>query len=226
MISLTNGTGFLTEYAIDAGRVLLFSVDAGLTWSDFPVKGIFAPLLHRCIAYLAATRSNTAPGVVGGNIALSVRLKDTSKRDAYVLDSPAGIEERIVPRVQATSGMALFESGNVSESGVYALRYLPSGRTPGGGELIAAVPVNIDQSESNLRPATAEQLSSFWQTIGVAPRQVRRLLASEKIDTVVLESRFGVELWKHLIGFAIILALAEMAIGREPHSSGQTKRAA
>ncbi|HET6273242.1 MAG TPA: BatA domain-containing protein [Bacteroidota bacterium] len=216
IISLSNGAGFLTEYRTGMGRVLLFSVDAGLAWSDFPRKGLFAPLLHRSVVYLGTRDQNITPVVVGEKLTVAARLKAAGQRDTYVFTSPSGIDERIVPAVRATSGMATFESSNITESGIYQLQYYPSGQK---GEVVAAVAVNTDPAESDLRRATDEQLDAFWGTIGVTPSQAQRLAVTEKIDTVVLQSRFGVELWKYLIGFAIGLALAEMAIGREQKSS-------
>jgi hypothetical protein len=36
----------------------------------------------------------------------------------------------------------------------------------------------------------------------------------DEVERTVVESRFGVELWKFMIGTAIFLALCEMAIAR------------
>jgi len=216
IITLTNGAGFLTEYLTGIGRVLLFSVDAGLAWSDFPRKGLFAPLLHRSVVYLGTRDQNITPVVVGEKLTVAARLKSAGERDTYVLTSPSGIDERILPAVRATSGMAIFESSNITEAGIYKLQYHPSGQKE---EVVAAVAVNTDPAESDLRRATDTQIEAFWKTIGATPSQTQRLTVTERIDTVVLESRFGVELWKYLIWFAIVLALAEMAIGREPKSS-------
>ncbi len=39
---------------------------------------------------------------------------------------------------------------------------------------------------------------------------------TQTVGKAVEQSRYGVELWKHFLGLALILALIEMAIGREP----------
>jgi hypothetical protein len=145
-------------------------------------------------------------------------LKSAAERDAFLFTSPSGIDERVVPALQATSGLAVFRSSGTTETGIYQLRHQRSG---GKGELVAAVAVDIDPAESDLRRASDGDLDSFWGLIGVTPPQTHRLAVTENIDTLVLESRFGIELWKYLVGLAIALALTEMAIGREPKSSSK-----
>jgi hypothetical protein len=39
------------------------------------------------------------------------------------------------------------------------------------------------------------------------------------VDATVLESRLGIELWKYFLGLAIVVALAEMFVGRESKSA-------
>jgi hypothetical protein len=217
IIALSDGSPFLTEYPSGSGRVLLYSVESALTWSDFPVKGLFVPLVHRSVAYLASQNRQSPPITVGDPVKMMVRLKNPALRDPFQLRSPGGIEERIAPRFFSASGMALFESANSSEAGVYELRLPPE---PGGrsGDIVEAVAANIRASESDLRPITDEQLAAFWKSVGVNPGQARRLPAVTGIDKEILEARFGVELWKYFIGLALALALLEMAIGREPSS--------
>lgn len=216
IIGLTNGGGFLTEYPTGSGRTLLFSVQAGLGWSDFPVKGLFAPLLHRATVYLAA-QGQTSPSLVAGeNIKVTARLKGQRDGESYALTSPGGIDERIAPRFLSTFGLATFESSHAAEVGIYSLRRVSDSQSgsPKGQGIIQAIPVNVDPAESNLHRIDEKNIASFWRSIGVRADQVTVLPAAKKIDAVVMESRFGVELWKYFIGLAVVLALIEMALGR------------
>lgn len=214
LISLSDGTHFLTEYSHGAGRVLLISVEAGMTWSDFPLKGIFVPLMYRSGLYLAASASGDPPQqlTTGEEIKFSIRLKSRTDKDSYVLRSPLGIDERIVPQFSSTTGSATFASQNSFEAGTYELRKLSSGKET---ELLFAVAVNIAKEETDLRHASDDDVRNFTTAIGVKSAQVRRLATSTKMDAAILESRFGVELWKYFVGLAILLALFEMMIGRE-----------
>lgn len=207
IISLSDGTGFLTEYEVDAGRVFLFSVEANLGWSDFPVKGVFAPLLHRSIVYLAQGNRSTSSCTVGDNINVTQRLLNLSAKNVYTFRSPGGIEERVVPRTSSISGLSAFESSPTTETGVYELR--------NENDVLRAVAVNVDPAESDLRHATDEEIAQFWNNIGVKESQAQRVQASDKIEATILESRMGVELWKYLLVLAILVALIEMAIARE-----------
>jgi hypothetical protein len=48
----------------------------------------------------------------------------------------------------------------------------------------------------------------------VVPDHAQLLEPGDRIMDVVQESRFGVELWQYLVGFALLLALIEMAVAR------------
>jgi hypothetical protein len=220
IITLTNGSGFLTEYPSGQGRVLLFAVEAGLTWSDFPVKGLFAPLLHRATVYLAAQGQAPPSFTVGDNIKATVRLRNEREGVSYVLRSPNGVDERIVPRFLSTSALATFESSHSSEAGIYTLRQVSATRTSSSEleGIIQAIAVNVDPSESDLHRVDDKDIQTFFDTVGLKPEQVKQLPTREKIDNAVLETRFGVELWKYFIALAVLLALIEMALGREGKS--------
>jgi hypothetical protein len=220
LISLSDGTNFLIEYVHGAGRVLLCAVEAGMTWSDFPLKGIFVPLLYRSGLYLAAPGSAEESAedghhhqlTTGEEIIFSIRLKARTDKDSYVLRSPSGIDERIVPQFSSTTGIATFRSQNSFEAGIYELRRLSGSKE---SELLHAVAVNIAKEETDLRHASDDEVKNFTTTIGLKPEQVRRLAPTTKMGDAILESRFGVELWKYFLALAIALALIEMIIGRE-----------
>ena len=72
-----------------------------------------------------------------------------------------------------------------------------------------------------MRPADKEQLQQLWKSAGIQPDAVTELAATQTLDKAVEQSRYGVELWKHFLGLALILALMEMAIGREPKRADQ-----
>ncbi len=210
IILLSDGSGFLNEYATGAGRVLLFSVEANIGWSDLPLKGVFAPLLHRSIVYLSGGNQIVSSGIVGETITATMRLRSVGN-DSYVVRSPGSIDERIVPHTRTGSGMSVFESSPTTETGVYALK--------SGAKTLFATAVNVNPAESDLRHATQEELSVFWKYVGVKEDQAQRLPASDKLQTTVLESRLGVELWKYFLALAILVALVEMIVGREPKAA-------
>lgn len=218
IISLSDGTGFLTEYSVGSGRVLVFSVEANTGWSDFPVKGLFAPLLHRCTVYLAGGEQRISSGTAGEIIKAMVRLRARTGKETFAFKSPAGIEERTIPRTTSGSGISILESSPTTETGIYELRE--------GDATLHASAINIDPGESDLRRATDDELSTFWRHVGVKATQPRRLHATDKLDETILESRLGIELWKYFLALAIVVALAEMFVGRESKSATREMAAA
>jgi hypothetical protein len=224
IIALSNGAGFLTEYQVESGRALVFSVDANLAWSDFPLKGLFAPLLHRIALYAVAQDQTPASFLAGDDIKIRVKLPEISVRGTYVLTTPSGVEERIVPTLRSASGVASFESSNSSEVGIYKLRSVNSDRkSPQDNDqgTLQAIAVNVDPLESDLRRVGEQELMDFYHRLGIKPERARQMPADGHVESGVMESRFGVELWKYFAGLAIIAALAEMLLGREPRRDQQ-----
>jgi hypothetical protein len=215
VIALSNGWTFLADYGAGNGRVLVCAVEAGLGWSDFPMKGIFAPLLHRAVMYLASRGGEQPAFTAGEQVHLAARLRDFSDRDTYSVTGPDGTTQRIVPSMQPGTGAALFALSPPPEPGVYTVvRDMREGeRAP---HAVAAAAVNVDRSESDLRTATDDELAAFWQRMGISGNNVRVVGADQSPVTMIREARFGVELWKHCLALAVFLALAEMALGRTP----------
>ena len=215
IIALSDGTSFLTEYPSGTGRVLLFSVEANTGWSDFPLKGLFAPLLHRSTVYLSGGDHNVSSGLVGENITAAVRLRGRTERETYTFRSPDSLEERTVPRTSTGSGISIFESSPTTGTGVYKLS--------DEHRILYASAINVDPAESDLRRATDRQVEAFWNRVGIKDAQVRHLNASDKLEATILESRLGIELWKYFLALAAVVALAEMIVGREPKSAPAVK---
>ncbi|HEX9006177.1 MAG TPA: BatA domain-containing protein [Bacteroidota bacterium] len=227
VLTLSNGAGFLVEYPSGSGRVLLYSVEAGVTWSDFPMQGLFAPLLYRSVLYVAARDQNAKSFVVGEPIECVARLRGTVSSEPFVLTSPSGVEERVVPDYRGTSALAVFRSAHATEAGVYELRRGAPQGSAGQQVLrrepaLAAVAVNVDSAESDLRPADDARIQQFWASLGAAPGQTAVFAASQELDASVEHSRYGVELWKHFLALALALAMAEMVIGRGRHGEIRT----
>jgi len=221
VIGLTNGSAFLVDYRAGSGRVLLFAVEAGTAWSDFPVKGLFAPLLHRAIAYTGSRSTGGKTLEPGDLVAFALNLRSFTDRDTYTLTTPDGHKRKVVPEFQAGTGTARFSGGAAQETGVYRLSR--DGGAPGGRtEDIAALAVNISPRESDLRTETGDDIEKFRARSGIGPGRVQTM-GPERAEETVRESRYGVELWKDFAILAALLAVAEMAIGRVAGTRGATE---
>lgn len=93
------------------------------------------------------------------------------------------------------------------EPGLYEIRT--------GHTAVAQFAVNLSKQESDLRKMSSADLERFFKALGVSTSQVTPVKPGSRLETVVLQSRFGVELWKSFLVAALLLALLEMIIARE-----------
>jgi len=215
VVELAGGASFLTEFRIGAGKVMVFGVDAGGAWSDFPFRGIYAPLLHQMMLYLSALSATPVHHTTGVPLELLLRTA-AAPGQVFLLRSPEGIEERLVPSGSGASGTVRFRAGAPSETGFYRLVRQGSGRE----EPLLTVPVNVPARESDLQAASAEAMTEFFEKSGVEAERIRWISAPGTVQETIHEARFGVDLWKHFLILALLLALAEMIVGRDRSRAG------
>jgi hypothetical protein len=218
IIALSNGQSFLSAYRLGGGTILAFAVDPGLGWSDFAVKGVFVPLLHRSVLS-AFTSVPRVGGVTAGEpIEITLRQGRSSPTGVYVLLTPGGREERLVPRILPGGGLR-FASQPTTEVGNHLLLRTPGPEGPPGAPLIT-VPVNLAARESDLATAGDDEVEEFWKRSGLDPGRAVTLRSPSDIGASIREARVGVELWRHALVMALLCALLEMLIGRAPKPRG------
>lgn len=210
VITLSNGGGFFLEQPVGSGRVALFSCAPVLGWGDFPVKGLFAPLVYRTVAYLASGSDRLEQFTVGATATITLRQPGVLPQGThYALTIPGGTEEFITP---TTSGAGLrFTTPVLTLPGHY--------RMSAGGTLLSVFPANLDAREADLLKASADELDAFLAAHGFNGEQVRRLPAGDQLPERITEARFGMELWKYCLGLVLLLGMLEMAINR--HAGGE-----
>ena len=75
IISLQDGSSFLGEYRMKNGKVFLLSSAPILTWSNFPLKSIFVPLINKSVLYLASKDKNESNVLAGDDFNIDIRAK-------------------------------------------------------------------------------------------------------------------------------------------------------
>jgi len=198
IISISTGAPFLLEQRVDKGRVLLFSVSPTLEWSDFPLKGLFVPLIQRTVSSLSQEQIHQ-PSILAGETVRFYSLPDPQERLSLV--TPRNIEGGI----QSEPGRVL-SFGKTEELGIYTLKNTTSP--------LRAFSVNIDPDESRTVRATQKELEGLFFSLGIPEGAVTTIDESSALRASVLETRHGIELWKHFLIAALILAIAEMLLGR------------
>jgi len=214
VIAMSDGRPFLCDYTFGNGHILAFAVDADTTMSDFPFKGLFVPLLHRSMMYLAGQQQTEDTTTVGQRLILPVRLQPSDMDHATIVRYPSGLEERVTVTARGDQRSTVIELGDTPEPGVYRA-FAGSGDSASGiRRPLQAAAVHPAPFESDLHRAGDRDLEEFWTRHRIMPGQVTLLNAADDVDRVVRESRYGFELWKLFVVLAIACALGEMLLAR------------
>ena len=199
LITLLEGSSFLSEYKISSGRVFLFNVAPVLKWSDFPLKSIFAPLIYKSIYYLSAKRNTDIRYISGEplNINIANRLLPQIK-----IERPDKSEDII--------NLNGYDSEFIS----YNKTYVSGNYIIYSGErLLEMISVNADPLESNVKYISNSEFDDYLTKVNFTGTHVQ-ITKDEDPATVILQARFGSELWRYILIAAFMLALIEMTIAR------------
>jgi len=201
IITLSNGSTFLAEQLVGSGRVLLFGVAPNLGWSDFPLKGLFVPLLHRAVSYLNRHHAQPDESLAGDDILLKSTVRTTVP---WTVRDPANIDRTSTPSSSGWQQSLRFSNSDLI--GVYSVAARDF--------LLQKFAVNLDPRESKLAKASTDEIETTVRRVGIDPAAVRYVEQPQDLERVVLQSRFGLELWKHFLAAALLLALTEMIVAR------------
>jgi hypothetical protein len=144
-----DGATALVERGVGSGRVIAFGSTMDSSWNDFPTKGLFLPIVHETVSYLAQYREPDAWYTVGRSLDVSVPIAaivregaagdqaSAARRPSGVVMAPSGS--------QVTIGEGGAQAVELGEQGFYAVRLQGLGeRKP------FQVAVNLDPEESDL----------------------------------------------------------------------------
>jgi hypothetical protein len=216
VITLSGNSAFLAEQKFGPGTILMFSVSPSLAWSDLPLKGLFAPLIHRAVMYASAHEESNPTFLTGEEPLLVVPRRHAGSESAaetphdrlLSLVSPDSVEEVLQQTSHVTTdGAVTVKATTLAQPGIYTVEAAKSA--------ITIFAVNPDRRESDTRQASAADLGAFWTSLGIPEAAVRTAPPSAGLPAVITQSRFGTELWQYLVGLAILLALIEMLVARD-----------
>jgi uncharacterized membrane protein len=200
IISLVDGSSFLTEIKIGKGKIFVFNSAPVLSWSDFPIKSIFAPLMNKSIAYLSSKERDENVFLSGEEV--NVNLKNTTVPQIKIL-RPDKTEEYI--NLNDNLGKDYLAYSNTSISGNYKFY--------AGENQFEDISINTDPTESKTEYATESEFENYLEEIKFDGNYVS-IDKESNITEKILQTRFGSELWRYFLLIAIILALIEMTIAR------------
>jgi len=198
LASFNNGSPALLESRTGRGRVLFMATAVDPGWTDLPIRGAFIPLLHRSVHYLATAQPSDGQELLVG-AALSRDLAAVPEGQTISCVTPGG--ERIILRPAGQRGYTAVTYENTGEPGIYQF-FLGEG-------LLSAFAVNTDLAESDLSPLDMDRarvLLGRERVFAVAP--------GAELETAILQSRYGRELWKAALWGVLALLVVEMVLGR------------
>ena len=199
IISLLDGSSFLTEYDFERGKIFVFNVSPVLEWSDFPVKSIFAPLIYKSVVYLSAEDRSEAEYIAGEllNINISLRTLPIIK----------------IVRPDRTEDLINL-NGNDSDFLNYSKTYLSGNyKIYSGSDLLETISVNTDQLESNASYISEDEFEEYLEEINFRGSHIK-ITKGEDPVALIMQARFGSELWRYFLMAAFLLAIIEMTIAR------------
>ncbi len=200
IISMQDGSSFLGEYKIKNGKVFLSNSSPILSWSNFPLKSIFVPLMNKSILYLAAKDKNETNILAGNSLDIDVRGKNVSQLKVI---RPDNMEDFL--SLNQSNGNAVIKYDRVNLTGNYKI--------VSGSKVIDEISVNADPLESKVKYLDKTEIENYLSKINFKGKFFF-MSKEQNINEKILSARFGSELWKYFLIIALLLALVEMIVAR------------
>ncbi|MBK7379836.1 MAG: BatA and WFA domain-containing protein [Ignavibacteriales bacterium] len=200
IIRLNDGSDFLSEYKAGRGKIILCNTSPVLSWSSFPLKSIFVPLMNKSVFYLSSKDreiNNYLAGdelLISNNILLSPNIK---------IVRPDSQEEFIKTNSQNQNGV--FNYSKTETAGNYKIY--------SGEKLVEEFSVNVNPLESETRYENDSEIQEYFEKINFKGT-FKNIPKDKNPISLVLQSRYGSELWKFFLIAALLIALVEMFVAR------------
>ncbi len=207
VVGFSSGSPALAEGRLGAGRVALFasSVETDLKWTDFPLTGFFVPLVHQLSRYLAAGAFGNADYAVGEPVYRDIR--GGRAREALVRP-PAGEERTIWP--EQRGARPIWPVGEVDIPGLWEI-YAHE-------RLADRFAVHLPEAEPDLTPVPPARLEAL-----LAGGRIRLVEPEVSLADAVLKQRYGRELWRSVLGAALVVMVVEMLVIRSVQTARGTQ---
>ncbi|MCK9280670.1 MAG: BatA domain-containing protein [Melioribacteraceae bacterium] len=200
IINLIDGSELLVEKKLGRGKILAFYIAPVLSWSDMPLKPIFPALIARSIIYLSTGIKEDRSVISGEPIIASLSNRRSSKIEIVTPKS----ESQYI-NADSLINKKYLTYPYTDELGVYKFY--------DNKQLLDYFVVNAIPSESIIKYGDRETIEKYLEEIKYK-NNFTELNYDSDISKIIYESRFGIELWKYFITLALLLAIAEMMIGK------------
>lgn len=199
IVKFTDGSPAVVEAPYGKGRVVLFSTPATTQGNNFPLHPDFVPFLQRMIGFLTLDKSGDSLAIAPGAVFQARVPDDLVRREIAVIAPGSHGKPHPAGRVEMANRDAVIRYRETAKTGAYRFT------VAGTDNVIAAVAVQMDPKESDLRMVPADKLASL-QGDG-APAAA----ASGK-QAAAPAPKIRRELWTFFVCAAFVVALVEMAL--------------
>ncbi len=200
IISMPDNSAFLSEYIVGKGKVMVFNTAPVLSWGNFPLKGVFAPLINRSVYYLISERANSKENIAGDELTLS--LADRAVQKINII-KPGNREEII--NLDTLNNRRSLRFSNTASAGIY--KFISE------GNVIDFYPVNVNPQESITKNLDEDEIENYLNIIGFNGTSYF-IEPDEDYKSIIYQARFGTELWRLFLLLAFLLAIVEMAVAK------------
>ncbi len=200
IISLVDGTSFLSEYKIGKGKVFLLNTAPALSWTNFPLKSIFVPLINKSVFYLASKDKIESTHLVNSSINIDVSNQSLPQ---IKIDKPNKSEEYINLNEQNNPNYVAYDNTNIP--GNYLVY--------SGSKIIDDFAINTNPLESVTKYLADDEFKEYLDKIDFKGHYIE-VSKHDDPAKIIMQSRFGSELWKYFLFIALLLALIEMMVAR------------
>ncbi len=197
IISLLDGSSFLSEYSKGKGRIIVYSSLPYPGWNNLPLKGIFPLLIYKTVLYLSEPQKEFEDLYAGG-LAI-INLSGRSVPHVKIAD-PDGSSSAV-----NTSGENFVNYRRTAEAGIYTVS--------SNDDVIGKFQVNTDPAESIMKYMPADEFNEYLESISFKGDYVNIDPGGDPSGEI-LQARFGSELWKIFAVIALMFALVEMTVAR------------
>ena len=197
IIKLNNKTTFIGEYKLRKGKVVFFNTALNLNWSNFPLKGIFAPLITKIVFYLATNNMVFNNYIVGEPIPIDVSNISFPQLEVKLPDGNDNIS-------LVNFNGKIYNYTETSQTGNYKFY--------SNNKLVSFASVNVNQKESDLSKLDNKIKNKFFEKY-FGNNFLNIDITTNYIEKIK-QARYGTELWKPFLIITLLLALIEMYIAR------------
>ncbi|MFO7937877.1 MAG: BatA domain-containing protein [Kiritimatiellia bacterium] len=195
IVSTSAGEPFLATRSHKRGAVMLFSVAADRSWSDFPLSPFYLPLMHQIIRYAAGVGGGRPYIDAADSLSLTEHLPEATR--ASILTKPDGKQAAL--RSAMVEGSRVIYAEGLNQPGQYTLQ------VSGTDTAEPALAVNMPRIESDLTPLEQQDITDILK-IPALHVAVGRNDLMKKLE----DFRIGRSLGESILWIALLAGILEV----------------